>query len=232
MKNFKNLIIIMILFFGIGNVLAFDNTIKVYDYAQVLSEKEEKKLKTQVNDYINKYNLDMVIVTVKYYEQTDVNQYINLFYNQNNFGVGINKDGIIVALDFKKNNTIGIKTFGKAINLYSTSEIQGILNKVNEEEDYYDKLSSFVKYSDKYVNQDDNSYTIDNSTSTSINWILIILPSLIILTIVIIIGLLKNKYIKKDEFVSYYIKRDSIVINKKEDKFITTNTKKRRINNK
>ena len=45
MKNIKYLIIAFLLFIGINNVLAFDNTAKVYDYAQLLTEKKEQELK-------------------------------------------------------------------------------------------------------------------------------------------------------------------------------------------
>ena len=66
MKKIKYLIITLLLFFGIKNVNAiqkFDTTIKVYDYAQILTEREEKKLKAEANNYVNKHNMDMVIVT-------------------------------------------------------------------------------------------------------------------------------------------------------------------------
>jgi len=141
MKKLKFLFIIMLLFVGIQSILAFDNTIKVYDYAQILSEKEEINLKKQVNNYINNYNMDMVLITVKYYTQSTTDEYINAFYNKNNFGKGISKDGVIVAIDLKENN-ISIKTFGKAFNYYSDGEIKNILNQMENNEEYYDKLNT------------------------------------------------------------------------------------------
>jgi len=231
MKKLKFLFIIMLLFVGIQSILAFDNTIKVYDYAQILSEKEEINLKKQVNNYINNYNMDMVLITVKYYTQSTTDEYINAFYNKNNFGKGISKDGVIVAIDLKENN-ISIKTFGKAFNYYSDGEIKNILNQMENNEEYYDKLNTFISYSTKYKNEFDTSYIKDNNFSTSINWLSIIIPSIIIPTIIIFIGILKNKNVKKEENANYYIKSDSVVINTKEDKFVTTNTKKTRINNK
>lgn len=233
MKKLKYLIIVMLLFIGLKNVYAiptFDNTTKVYDYAQVLTEKEENKLKEEVNDYINKYNMDMVIVTVKYYTQSTVDEYINLFYNQNGFGVGNNKDGIMIVVDLKNNNT-SIKIFGRSINYYSESEVKNILNIINGEEEYYDKLDRFLDYSNKYINEFD---TINDNISifSFIHWLGILMPSLIIPTIVIVIGILKNKTVKKEDTANYYIKNGSVLINTKDDKFITTNTKKDRLNNK
>lgn len=231
MKNIKYLIIVFLLFIGINNVLAFDNTVKVYDYAQVLPEKKEQELKEEVNNYINKYNVDMVIVTVKYYKQIKLEDYMNLFYNQNEFGKGINKDGIILVIDLKENNnTVGIKTYGKAKNLYSENEIKNIINNVNGEKKYYNKLFSFIRYSNKYISESDSNYNIVNKSKSHINWLEIILPSLVISAMGVVIVLFKKRKVTNNKIVNNHVKEDSVVINKTEDKFITTNTKKTRIN--
>ena len=226
MKKIKILFILMLLFIGIKEIKAFDNTIKVYDYAQVLTEKEENKLKKEVNEYINNYNVDMVLVTVKHYNQSSIEEYAKTFYNKNEF----KKDGIIIVLDLKNTST-HINAFGSLINLYSKNEINNIINQVNGENNYYEKFNKFIKYSNKYLNEFDynNSY---NNIFSSINWISILIPSLIIPTIVILIIILKNKKIKKVEKQDIFTNDITIVINQKEDKFITTNTKKSRINNK
>lgn len=230
MKNIKYLIIVLFLFIGLGNVSAFDNSVKVYDYAQLLTEKKEQELRTEVNNYINRYNIDMVIVTVKYYEQLNLTDYMNLFYAQNGFGKGINKDGIIAVIDLKENNNkFEIKRYGRANSLYSEEEIKNIINKVNNEDKYYNKLFTFINYSNKYINETNTSYNIDNGSTTYINWLLIIIPSFIISTIITIIIFFKNKKILNNKFNNYYVIENNIVINKKEDKFITTNTKKIRI---
>ena len=175
--------------------------------------------------------MDMVIVTVKYYKQINLEDYMNLFYKQNGFGKGANKDGIILVIDIKeKNDTVGIKTYGKASYLYSENEIKNIINKVNSEKKYYNKIFGFIDYSNEYINKKDNSYNIDNTHKIHIKWLGIIIPSLIISTIVVVIVLLKNKKVLNKQFTNYYVKEGSIVINKTEDKFITTNTKKTRTN--
>lgn len=216
----------MILFFGINTAKAlpsFDNTIKVYDYAQILSDSEEKELKNDVNDYINKYKFDMVIVTVKYYMQNDTIQYIDDFYRINKF----NSNGIIAVVDLKNNN-IEIKTFGNTSNYYTEKEINNIKREINNEKTYYDKLSNFIIYSKLYIDNIDTE--INKINSNSINIFSIVFISTLIPTVVVFIGILKNKNVKKAENANYYIKEKSIIINEKNDKFITTNTKKERIN--
>lgn len=236
MKKLKYLIIIMMIFLGIKNIYAlnnFDNTKKIYDYAQILTDKEESKLKHKVNDYINKYNIDMVVITVKYYDQTTTDEYIKAFYNKNNFGKGSFKDGIIIAIDLKANNT-SIKTFGTASNYYSEIEINNIIKNVDTKENYYKKLETFINYSNQYVKQSDDNYiqSVNNNFLSLVSWYAILIPSLIVPTVVICIGIFKNKTVRKQTTANYYINTDSIIINISEDKFVTTNTKKVIINKK
>lgn len=230
MKKIKYLIIVLLLIVGIKNIYAFDKTQKIYDYAQVLTEKEEKKLKTQIDKYINKHSLDMVIITVKHYTHDNLQNYINEFYVKNDFGIESNIDGIILAIDLKtKEKNIGIKTFGLATTIYSEDKIENILNEINEEKNYYDKLNKFIKYSNEYINNNETDDRTIYNVLSSINWLVITIISLIIPIILIIIWLINNNKIKKEESNSHYIKDINISLDIKKEKFMTTNTKKERI---
>ena len=230
MKKLKYLILVLLLFIGIKSVKAFDNTIKVYDYAQVLTEKEESKLKKNVDKFISKYNIDMTIVTVKHYNQETLNEYMNLFYIKNDFGIGTNKDGIIAVLDFKNNqNVVGIETFGNVNNYYSELEIKSITNDIQNEKNNYNKLKIFIDGAFNYVDKFEDNYS-DTNILLLLNWVQIITLSILISTIIVIIGIFKNKNVRKEESARYYIKENSVVITKRNEKYITTNTKKERIN--
>ena len=228
MKKLKYLIIILLLFIGIRNIYAFDKTEKIYDYAQILSEKEENKLKIGIDKYINKHNLDMVIVTVKHHSHDNLQNYMNEFYVKNDFGIESNIDGIIIVIDLKdKKENIGMKTFGIANSLYNEEKIKTILTEINKEKEYYKKLDKFIDYSNKYIEDNDSENITISSILSSINWLATIIISLILPLILIIICLLKSKEIKKSENKNY-IKENSIVIDIKKEEFMTTNTKKER----
>lgn len=224
MRKIKYVIIILMLFIGIKNIKAFtfDNTIKVYDYAQILTEKEEDKLIEKVNEYINKYDIDMVIVTVKYYEKNTLKEYMDLFYNTNEFGNGINKRGIFIVLDLK-NNDVGIETYNLDDSLYNDFELKNIKLSVSHENKYYNKLLNFIDLSDKYLNED---YSVKLSINNPvINYLIIIIISIFIPTLVVMSILFKvNKYKVENTKISY-LKENSLLINKREDKFLTTHTK-------
>lgn len=228
MKHLKKLFLILLLIIGVSSVKAervFDTTIKIYDYAQILNDKEEKDLKKSVDKYIKKYNIDMVLVTVKHYNQNTLEEYMELFYNTNKFGIGDNKDGIMFTMDLK-NDDIGIKTFGITNDLYSENELNKILTKVNKKDNTKDKLSTFIKYSNKYIAEYDSD-TFDDDVLISVDWIGITIISFVLSTLVVFIGLLKSKNKSSNKRSDNCVK--SLIITVKEDSFITTNTKKRRI---
>ena len=227
MKHLKKLFLILLLIIGVSSVKAervFDTTIKIYDYAQILNDKEEKDLKKSVDKYIKKYNKDMVLVTVKHYNQNTLEEYMELFYNTNKFGIGDNKDGIMFTMDLK-NDDIGIKTFGITNDLYSENELNKILTKVNKKDNTKDKLSTFIKYSNKYIDEYDSD-TFDDDVLISVDWIGITIISFILSTLVVFIGLLKSKNKSSNKRNDNCVK--NLIITVKEDSFITTHTKKRK----
>lgn len=228
MKHLKKIFLItLLLIIGVSSVKAeriFDTAIKIYDYAQILTEKEEKDLKKSADKYIEKYNIDLVMVTIKHYNQNTLGEYMELFYNTNKFGIGDNKSGIMFTIDFKKQD-LGIRTFGIAKDLYSENELNKIINKVEKKDNTKDKLSTFIKYSNKYINEYDNE-TLDDNIFIEINWIGISIISFILSTLVVFIGLLKSKNKSSNKRNDNCVK--SLIITVKEDSFITTNTKKRK----
>lgn len=231
MKKFKYLILAILSFVIVSNVFALDNTLKLYDYAQILKDNEEEKIRNDINKYINKYNIDMVVITVKYHTQPTTEDYVNAFYNKNEFGKGINKNGIVIVFDLMKDDML-IKTFGKVKGYYSENEINKILNEVNDENNYYKKFKKFITYSNKYVEEYEVNEEQDVNIFSYVNYILITILSIIIPIIVISVLILKNKTVRKQYTADYYIVEESVIINVKEDKYVTTNTKKKRLNSK
>ena len=66
-----------------------DATEKIYDFADILTDEEEQKLKEQIDQFINNNNMDMVIVTDSFaYTNDSQNEaYADDFYDYNDFGM-------------------------------------------------------------------------------------------------------------------------------------------------
>lgn len=241
MRKLKYLFIILVLFIGIKGVSAFDNTIKIYDYAQVLSDSEESNLKSSVSNYINRYNMDMVLVTVKHHTKSSTKVYAEDFYDYNNFGIGNTKDGIIFVIDFTFGYTdIYISTTGEAIRMYDDYRINNMLDNIADKKNkgYYYMFNSFITDAYNYASvgiPSSNTNTQINSNGDivykqSIPWGIILIISISVPTIVLVIFISKNKMIKKSTNAAYYLKEGSVLISTRNDRFITTHTTSVRIN--
>ena len=225
MKKIGYLIFVILLFICFRGVNAYtvDNTIKVYDYALVLTDKQSDKLKMDVSKYINKYNLDMVLVTVKHYNYPNLIDYSKAFYKEKDFGLGANKSGIIMVVDLKNNNIV-LNTFGDATKLYDDIEIDNMISKINKNDKVYDKFTRFIKYSNKYI-KENSTLLGDYDAFYSVNWLLLVIISSILPTLIVTIVLFKIMRASKHTSNNYYIEDCNVEIHKRIEKFITTNTK-------
>lgn len=243
MKKLKFLLILLLVFIGINTVNAFDNTIKVYDYAMVLTTTEEESLKEKAYQYIDEYNMDMVLVTVKYHEKSSTKVYAQDFYDYNGFGLNNTYDGIIFVIDFTFGYTdIYISTTGQAIRMYDDARIDNMLDNVsyqyNKNGSYYNMFNTFINDASKYASYgipSSNSNTIINSNGDlvykqNIPFGTILIISIVVATIILLIFIFKNRMVRKSVNAKYYLKEGSVVINNRQDRFITTHTSSVRIN--
>ena len=83
-----------------------DETKKIYDYANLITDEEEIELYNKVQEFINKYNMDMVIVTINSNPKSSSMEYADDFYDYNNFGKGTNKSGLLFLIDMQNRKII------------------------------------------------------------------------------------------------------------------------------
>ena len=226
MNKLKYLLILFLMFICLNDVFAFDVNKKIYDYAQVLTNKQEAKLKRKLNTFIANRNLDIVLVTTKQHEKESTLEYANKFYTAN----GFHNDGIICVIDFTfESMNIEISKFGNAKDLYSDDDIKKILNDINKKEDkgYYKVFDSFIDRSSYYAKVNSNSGNFIFSYKF-IRILKLIVVSFILSSIYILYLFIKSKYRSKNRNIKSYLVKDSFIINKKVEKFITTETKTKR----
>lgn len=232
MKKVKYLLILFLMFIGINSVNAFDTSLKVYDYAQVLTPSEEASLKEKIDSYISNHNMDMALVTVKYHDKSNTMNYADDFYDYNGFGIGNTYDGVIFVIDFSFGYTdIWMSTTGKAISYYTDARIDSILDSVaaKKNKGYYEMFNAFIEKTDYYASQGVPLYQ-NTVEEKGIDWGSIIIISLVVPTIIVVILILQNKKIKVSTTAGEYLVKDSLIINKRDDRFITTHTTSVRIN--
>ena len=238
----KKIIYSLIIFLSIviiPNAKAIDKNDKIYDYADKLTDVEEEQIKEKIDDFIAKYKMDMVLVTVNEHNNYSTEEYADDFYDYNGFGVGKTHDGIIFVIDynFEKEN-MWMSTTGEAIRMYDDERINNILDVVYEDYDYYELFSDFVDECSHYASLGipySNKHTYINSKGElvyerSFPWFISLGISAIVSTIVLLVLVAKNKMVKKATEANAYMNKESTNITDRSDKFITTHTTSVRIN--
>ena len=214
---------------------------KVYDFAELFTNEEEKELFNNMSDYITTYNMDMVIVTINENNKSDAEEYARDFYDYNYFGKNKNYDGIILLFDMGTRE-IFVATTGNAQILYDDYRIERLLDYVYEgiiEEKYYDGASDFINgatdYAKEGIPDSNDGYIIDKDGNyvkapKKMNLLAASICGLITATIVLIIFISKHKGIKLATNANAYINNENIKFNPRVDKFISTHTSTVRIN--
>lgn len=211
-----------------------DESEKVYDFANLLDENEEKLILNSINEFISKYDMDMVIVTIDSNPRYSAQKFSDDFYDYNSFGKNKTRDGVLFLIDMDTRNFY-ISTTGEAIRLYNDYRINAILDYVEpyiKGENYYEAASSFIQKSAYYANSgipsgNVNSYINEKGDIVyykKINYFFSVVGSLIITAIVIAILVNKNKMIKKATNANLYFNKDLAKITEKNDRFLTTHT--------
>ena len=225
---------------NIMNTPSVDENLKVYDFADLLTEDEENYLYYAATSFIADYNMDLVLVTIND-NHTTTQEYADDFYDYNYFGLGSTFDGVLVLIDMD-NREFYISTTGQAILMYNDHRIDSILDDMfydMKNGDYYSALTTSIASLSNYAKQgipsgNQNSY-IDEygdyvyvvNKEYPLGTFLII--SIIVATIVLVIFINKNKLVKKAYEASSYIEDNKKFIKNLGNIFLTTHTSRVRI---
>ncbi len=250
MRKLKYLLLIFTLvFIGILNVKAIDTSDKVYDFANVLTPSEKEDLKELIDEYIEEYNMDMAVVTVKYHPYSSTEKYADELHDElisNGFGIGEYNDSIICILDFNeelhKNDGVQISTNGNAIVLYDDARIEKIIDAVadtyyKDRSNFSGMFKSFIDKSSYYAKEgipkSNRNVKLNSNGMPYVErpfpWAGITTLSLIVSTITVVILIRRNKMVHKATNADLYINKESINITNRKDQFITTATTRVRI---
>ena len=221
-----------------------DKEEKIYDFADLLTDEEEQKLFEMTSNFIEKYNMDMVVAIINenpYGVSDDYTRiYSQDFYWYNGFGFGEYRSGIIFLIDMA-NRYPYITTRGNATLLFDDTRINAM------HDDAYDYLASndYFKACEQYINSaesfakkgipDSNKlYCVNEngdiykckSAPKKINWIITILVAIILPLIIVLVHLRKYKGILSATNANQYLKNVQLV--NVIDQFLTTFTSRTR----
>ncbi len=217
-----------------------DNTKKVYDLAEKLTDEEEEKLYDMVTEYSSQYDMDMVLVIIDenpYGVSDDYTRiYSQDFYWYNGFGFGGYRSGIIFLIDLD-NRYPYITTRGEATLMYDDNRIEKMHDNAYSylvESDYYGAFNEYVKSASYYaslgtpdsnklycVNDNGDIYKCKEEPK-SVNWAITIIGALLGSLIPVFVHLRKYKGIVAATNANTYLK-DTKIVNST-DQFLSTFT--------
>ena len=213
---------------------------KIYDFAEILTENEEKKLYKNIKHFIKETDIDLVIVTIKENVKglandtanTRMKLYAHDFYNYNDF----KKNGLLLLIDMHVGG-IYMVTEGRAVELFPNSRMNPILknvyNKVSKKE-YFSACNGFITSVSDFVNiglpGDDDEHIIDDDGNVvddvfgNILWMFLI--SFVVSGIVVGVMINSYKEQKLNKISKDYLNRDSINITTISDFYLGSKTKR------
>lgn len=200
---------------------------KIYDFAELLTEEEEKQLYDKVKEFIANTNLDLAIVTINTNVKDSTQEYADDFYDYNDFSI----DGLAFVIDMQ-NRIFYISTAGKAMLYYDDYRIEYILSALDQEmynHEYFNACNTLISQLTEYYNNGfsdnaDKYVVIGTQIYRKTPYLLLSIIAVVSATIGTLILALRNKKIKLATNSNDYLDNKSFEITKDTKEFISSNT--------
>ena len=218
---------------------AVDAKEKIYDFADIFTDNEERMLYTQVSTFIKYTNLDLAIVTISYNNKHNTPMYADDFYDYNEFGIGDKRSGLLLLID-NDTKRLYVTTTGEAINIYTDERVNTILNSVFEyysSNEYYKGSSIFINYVLSYSKVSpgkDSGYVISDTgeITKSRKGILVAGIFAIIVTVISLFVMASKNKKARVAYTSYeYLRKDTLSTKIVADNFLGSSVTKEKIDN-
>lgn len=200
---------------------------KIYDFAELLTEEEEKQLYDKVKEFIANTNLDLAIVTINTNVKDSTQEYADDFYDYNDFSI----DGLAFVIDMQ-NRIFYISTAGKAMLYYDDYRIEYILSALDQEmynHEYFNACNTLISQLTEYYNNGfsdnaDKYVVIGTQIYRKTPYLLLSIIAVVSAIIGTLILALRNKKIKLATNSNDYFDNKSFEITKDTKEFISSNT--------
>lgn len=200
---------------------------KIYDFAELLTEEEEKQLYDKVKEFLANTNLDLAIVTINTNVKDSTQEYAADFYDYNDFSI----DGLAFVIDMQ-NRIFYISTAGKAMLYYDDYRIEYILSALDQEmynHEYFNAcntlISQLTEYYDSGFSDNADKYVIvGTQIYRKTPYLLLSIIAVVSATIGTLILALRNKKVKLASNSNDYFDNKAFEKTKDTKELISSNT--------
>ena len=207
---------------------------KIYDFSDILTDEEEKELKSKIDELIEKYHMEVIILTYDYAysEDSDNSYFASDFYDFNDFGLDFdNYSGVLLFRNtYESNPYYDMFSFGKAQLKYYDSRMSDILDDIYNDihsKNYLEGFNKWLTDVDSYGNYEElENYNLDEMGHLvkirKFNPLILgnLLISSIITIIYITINVKKNKMVKLATQASTYLNKQTFKLQEESDKLV------------
>ncbi|MBP3841663.1 MAG: TPM domain-containing protein [Bacilli bacterium] len=212
---------------------------KIYDFSDILTDEEEKRVYDRFMDFIRKTKMDMVFVSINmpYVNDSDIETFAADFYDYNDFGLNFkNYSGVLIVRNtYEQDPFYNIYLFGEAQLYFYGDRTENTLDRIYNsfhsgryEEGLNTFIDDFNSYYDRGIDSSLKNKFIDEDgyirEKVVMPWLAIVGADLLVIFIVLLILIHKNKMVTKKLNVSEYFDKSSLDFTKKNDIFLREHT--------
>lgn len=158
------LIVAIILCANSSTAFASNFSQKIIDDANLLTDEGKSSLASLIYDVSQSVKWDIVVYTNKNgISESDMANFSEDYFTKNNYGFGVNNDGVIMVIDMKSRQ-VWFATHGKALYYWTDKRIEETYQTTKEllgDYDYYNAIKSFITDNEEYLKRGPGEYIIN-----------------------------------------------------------------------
>ncbi|MCI8993831.1 MAG: TPM domain-containing protein [Eubacterium sp.] len=227
-RYFSIFLVMLFCIFTAVPVFAAGNLPRLVDEADLLSDSEESALLSQLDEISERQQVDLVVVTVDSLEGASPMVYADDFYDENGYGFGSGKDGILFLISMEERDWY-ISTTGYGITAVTDAGLEYMSEKFLgdlSEGNYAAAFTVFAEQCDSFLTQakTDRPYDVGNLPKEPFPAVRNLVIALVIGFIValIVTGVMKSrlKSVHSQPAADRYVKNGSMQVTKRNDLFL------------
>lgn len=211
-------------------VSAAEGTPKIVDKANLLSTSQQIELELMAQELVDRYEIDVVILTVDSLSGKDITKYADDYFDRNGYGVGKNHSGVLFMLSME-NRDWAISTCGDAIEALTDYGQEQLMDKVLPQlgdDDYYEAFHTYLTELDVYFEAYENGEPISKERNVVLHILISLGIGLIVATITICIMRSGMKTTRPQRGAASYVRSGSYHLHNQKDMFLYSRTSKTR----
>ena len=226
MKKIRGLMLALLLLLGCFSTVAYaENSDRVVDNADLLTDAEEASLEEQYTQIAEKYQYDIAVVTTNTLNGKSAQDYADDYYYDNGYGYGESRDGLMLLVSMEDRDW-HITTRGKGEENFSSRDIDDISGAFLSDlsaGNYYEAFRIFGEESGAVIT------AVEEPMSVGLRALIAAGVGLVISLIVFAVLMSQLKSVRVKREAQDYVREGSFHLTRSNDLFLYRTVDRRKI---